>query len=129
MSMRNKILLTCSGVLVTVIAIAAYAILKSRLELRKKSCINNLLQMDGASVSWALEHSKKLGDDVDPAGIFGTDKYIRVPPKCPSGGTYTLGPLGVGPKCSFPEHTLPSGPWAAEVPALRREAEGGNTKK
>jgi hypothetical protein len=55
-----------------------------------------------------LEKGKKTGDvctedDLKP--------YIRLVggqlPKCPQGGTYTIGPVGEPPTCSIPGHKLP----------------------
>jgi hypothetical protein len=68
-------------------------------------CINNLRQIDGAKQQWALENRKTITDvptekDVAP--------YLKnAIPKCPGGGTYTLGAAGAAPTCSIPGHALP----------------------
>jgi len=70
------------------------------------ACINYLRQMDGAKQQWALENRKTVNDvptekDISP--------YLRggILPKCPGGGTYTLGAAGVAPTCSIAGHALP----------------------
>jgi DNA repair exonuclease SbcCD ATPase subunit len=72
----------------------------------RNHCINNLRQIDAAKNQWALENSKAVGaipaeEDLLPYlqnGVF---------PVCPSGGTYTIGAIGVPPTCSVPGHALP----------------------
>jgi hypothetical protein len=69
------------------------------------ACINNLLQMHGAMQQWALENKKDVSavataNDVSPYLKDGI-------PKCPAGGTYTLGAVSEPPKCSIPGHALP----------------------
>lgn len=64
-------------------------------------CVNNLRQIDGATQTWAIEKNKDTNalptwNDVLP--------YMIRPPKCPSGGTYTLGSVSRMPTCSIPEH-------------------------
>jgi hypothetical protein len=69
-------------------------------------CISNLRQIDAAKNQWALENNKALGvipaeEDLLPYlqnGVF---------PVCPSGGTYTIGAVGVPPTCSVSGHVLP----------------------
>lgn len=69
------------------------------------ACINYLRQMDGAKQQWALENRKTVNDvptekDITP--------YLRGGiPKCPGGGSYTLGAAGVAPTCSIAGHALP----------------------
>lgn len=65
----------------------------------RNSCINNLRLIEAAKTQWALEADKAIGDvpTVDdlliylPGGIF---------PVCPSGGTYTIGAVGMPASCS-----------------------------
>lgn len=90
------------------------------------ACINNLRRIDAAKEEWALEHDAKTNDvvtvddirpylkkDLDPHGR----PYLKFDakgnlPKCPSGGTYTIGKVGEIPTCSLnntvtPAHVLP----------------------
>ena len=75
----------------------------------KDECINNLRQIDGAKQTWALEMGKHVGDipswsDIRPYLGRGTNGPI---PKCPSGGTYTIGTVETAPKCSVAGHVVP----------------------
>src|SRR4051812_43473151 len=69
----------------------------------KNACINNLRLLDGAKEQWALEHNKTSSDmptweDLKPY-LCGTNNLSL--PKCPSGGTYTLGSVSNPPTCSI----------------------------
>jgi hypothetical protein len=87
------------------------------------ACINNLRQIDGAKNQWALEHNAKSNDIVTINDIRPyiererNNAFIKLDakgnlPKCPSGGTYTIGKIGEPPTCSLgtnviPAHVLP----------------------
>ena len=73
---------------------------------QRNACISNLRQIDGAKNEWALENGKANGTPVTAADIA---PYIQggVLPKCPAGGTYTIGKVGEKPTCSIPGHELP----------------------
>jgi hypothetical protein len=76
---------------------------------QRNTCINNLRQIDAAKNEWALEKNKKNGSDCTEADI---KPYIKLDanrnlPKCPAGGTYTIGKVGEKPTCSIPGHVLP----------------------
>lgn len=78
--------------------------------LAQNACITNLKQLQTAfemAMMSGIEHPKM-------SDIIGPDKYIRVMPVCPAGGTYSLPAdntsnatctLGSDPKCP---HKLPS---------------------
>jgi TolA-binding protein len=69
------------------------------------SCINNLRQIDGAKQQWALENRKTITDVPTEKDVAA---YLKNGiPKCPAGGTYTLGAAGVAPTCSVAGHALP----------------------
>jgi TolA-binding protein len=75
-------------------------------EAARNQCINNLRQIDAAKNEWALESNKTAGaipteQDLLPYIVNG------IFPVCPSGGTYTIGAIGVPPTCSIPGHELP----------------------
>ncbi|HEY5233841.1 MAG TPA: hypothetical protein VIK35_09945 [Verrucomicrobiae bacterium] len=78
----------------------------ARANSQRNACINNLRQIDGAKNEFVLEKGKATGYVVTEADIT---PYIRggVLPKCPSGGTYTIGKVGEKPTCSTAEHFLP----------------------
>jgi hypothetical protein len=71
----------------------------------KNVCVNNLRQLDGAKQLWELEGRKTTNDipimqDLRP--------YLKNVIKCPQGGLYILGRVGVPPKCTVGgTHVLP----------------------
>jgi len=84
-------------------------------------CINNLRNIDVAKNEWALEHNAKTNDtptweDIKPY-IEHNKPYFQFDPKsnlpkCPSGGTYSIGKMSDSPTCSLgttvtPAHILP----------------------
>ena len=75
-------------------------------------CINNLRQIDGAKNEWALENGETNGDvctENDIKNFIKLDLKGNLP-KCPQGGTYTIGKIGEPPTCSLgktkPGHVL-----------------------
>jgi hypothetical protein len=67
------------------------------------SCINQLRQIDGATVQWAVEHHE--GTNAEPT--WGDiQPYLKFTPRCRAGGKYTLGTPSRPPTCSLPQHTL-----------------------
>lgn len=98
-----------------------FAILQSSDEISKvdddvnaAKCQENLAKIDEAKEMWALENKLSNGTKIpdskaflnDPK-IFGSDGYVKEKPICPSGGTYTVNPIGENPKCSIPHHVFP----------------------
>jgi hypothetical protein len=76
------------------------------------ACINNLREIDAAKYKWMSEHNAETNDVVtlddikpylvpygDPNGFIKLDAKGNLP-KCPSGGTYTIGKVGEPPTCS-----------------------------
>jgi hypothetical protein len=92
-------------------AIAIPNFVKARATSQQNACINNLRQIDAAKNEWALEKGKKIGDVPTEADLT---PYVVVPghafPKCPAGGTYTIGAVGEPPTCSLNTlgHKLPN---------------------
>jgi general secretion pathway protein G len=85
-------------------AVAVRKFLEARRLTHMNTCINQLLQIDGAKLQWAQDN-KRADEDIPrpedlkrnfPAGL----------PKCPDGGTYTVGPVGKRPTCNFPGHVM-----------------------
>jgi DNA repair exonuclease SbcCD ATPase subunit len=70
------------------------------------ACINNLRVIDGAKQQWALERQKPAGALLTAADLT---PYLRsnAVPVCPSGGVYTLNPVGLAPICNMPGHAVP----------------------
>ncbi len=73
----------------------------SRSASQRHSCIANLAQIKGAKAIWALESHKTTNDTPVSRDLFGKDSYISRESKCPAGGVYTLGKVGVPPRCSM----------------------------
>ena len=96
-------------------AIAIPNFVSARARAQATTCINNLRQLDGAAMQFALEQRKKTGDPVQ----FPSDltPYIKLNsagslPPCPAGGNYSDNTVGSPPACSLgttvsPAHTMP----------------------
>jgi hypothetical protein len=71
------------------------------------ACINNLRQIDGAKNEWTLEHNATNGEAVMMNQL--TNYLLHgIIPKCPSGGTYTIGKVGELPACSLGTNVTPA---------------------
>lgn len=71
-----------------------------------RSCQQNLLAIQSAKETWALENKKTdqaLPVDTD---LFGALQYIKQKPICPSGGVYRLNSVGERPTCTVEGHHL-----------------------
>ena len=89
-----------------ILAIALPAFMKSRAQARKQICIEQISQIESAKQQWGVENGKKDGDAPNDSDLFGTDRYIKVKPQCPGGGTYDLATIGANAKCSEADHVL-----------------------
>jgi hypothetical protein len=58
----------------------------------------------GAKVSWMIERNKTTNDTPTWADLVGSDGYLKSLPRCPGGGTYTIGKISEPPSCSIAEH-------------------------
>lgn len=72
------------------------------------ACINNLRQIEGAKLQWALEHNAPsnavpVWANIQPYLGRGTGGTLLV---CPQGGVYTIGALTNNPTCSIKGHAL-----------------------
>ena len=65
------------------------------------NCITRMKMIHGAIATWAVEHKKSTNDVVTWSDLVGPDKYLRVRPTCPRGGTYSITTAGAGPSCSI----------------------------
>jgi hypothetical protein len=67
-------------------------------------CRSNLRTIDTVKNIWTLEHQNDVPawDDLRRYLSQRGDSM----PKCPSGGSYTIGGLDELPKCSYPRHTM-----------------------
>jgi hypothetical protein len=73
---------------------------------QRDPCITQLHQIDDAIQKWAHDNNKPDNAPVTPQDLL---PYLPggVFPKCPSGGTYSMGTAGQIPVCSTPGHVLP----------------------
>jgi hypothetical protein len=109
-SFANLALLPAVAVPAMLAAVAIPNFVKARSTSQENACINNLRQIDAAKNQWALEKGKKTGDPCTEEDIKPYIRLIRGQlPKCPAGGTYTIGPVGETPTCSLSSlgHVLP----------------------
>ena len=76
-------------IVVAIIAVLAAVAIPNFIKYRKTSqmnaCISNLKQ-----IATAVEQVRMNGKTVSWTEIVGADKYIKVTPACPSGGSYGL---------------------------------------
>ena len=81
-------------------AIAVPGALRFRENSRKKTCVNNLRQLNGAKDQAALEHGLATGGDASP---FVADYLKKGIPVCPAKDTpYLLNPVGTWAECNAP---------------------------
>jgi prepilin-type N-terminal cleavage/methylation domain-containing protein len=81
-------------------SIAIPNVVNARKTAQMQGCISNMHTIDGAKQTWALERSQ--GPDATPSED-DLKPYLsnRKMPKCPGGGNYTIGSVGVLPSCSL----------------------------
>ena len=96
-------------------AIAIPNFVKARKTSQTNACINNMRQIQGAKATWALENKKPGTATPATTELYGTDKYIKVEPKCPANTTtsYTMNTVDEKVACgnitAEPLHVLPDG--------------------
>jgi prepilin-type N-terminal cleavage/methylation domain-containing protein len=83
------------------LAIAVPNFIKARETSRAKSCVANLKQIESAKEQWAMDNKKTNGDTPSATDLYGTGKYIKNAPVCPSGGAYTIGTMADRPLCGI----------------------------
>ena len=89
-------------------AIAIPNFILSRRRSHQNACIVNLRQIQNAK-----DQSLMVNGGITASDLFGPDKYIKVEPKCPAGGVYTVGDADANPSCDYTaaagyEHKLPT---------------------
>jgi prepilin-type N-terminal cleavage/methylation domain-containing protein len=96
------IVITIIGVLA---AVAVPNLLDAIERSRQRACLINLRNIEGAKLRWAADHKKLLTETPSDDDLFGTGKYIREKPSCPSGGICTLNAVEDKPLCSVAGHS------------------------
>jgi prepilin-type N-terminal cleavage/methylation domain-containing protein len=86
-------------------AVAIPNFMRARERAQTNACIANLKQVDGAKTLWALDTGAASGASVGWSDLVTA--YIKKPPSCPAGGTYTIGNIGTEPVCTVSGHALP----------------------
>ena len=64
------------------------------------------MQIAKAKEKWMRDHVGGTNDAPAETDLAGPDGYIRDFPRCPSGGTYTIGKISEPTACSIAEHRL-----------------------
>lgn len=109
MTRRSKIIIAIAGAFIALCAAFVIPNLVRALTTpASNACVNNLRQIDGAKQQWMLEERKTTNDtpsweDIRPYLGRGNEGFL---PKCPHGGTYTIGKVGEDPKCTYPGDTM-----------------------
>ena len=100
-------------IVTVLLAIAVPNFIKACAISHAHSCIANLKQIEEAKGQWAMDHPA-VAAGIEPAEteMYGSNGYLRTTPRCPSGGTYTIGDLSTAPSCSLgasrsPAHAVP----------------------
>jgi ABC-type amino acid transport substrate-binding protein len=96
-------------------------------ELHKKSCYNQLKQIDGGKEMWAVQERRADGDTPSDSqlGAYFKDGM----PSCPGGGAYTIGAVANPATCSI--HSKPARPaiqTRGKKPAVSRNIPVRRTK-
>ena len=89
--------------LLAVIAIPWYQ--RARLETMRALCVSNLQLISGGKDQFVMSHT-----GAPPATVSDlVPDFVRREPKCPAGGSYTVGSITVDPVCSESAlgHTMP----------------------
>jgi len=98
-----------AGALITIFALIVVITIPNYINgnrSRLRPCQANLRLIQGAKATWALDSDKKNAETPTETDLFGPTKYASEKPACPSGGSYTLGPVSERPRCSIPGHTI-----------------------
>lgn len=75
--------------------------LRARERSQARACVYNLRQIAAAKEQFAMENRLNNGDPVSMGDIWPIYIKMTTSPSCPVGGTYTVGPVGADPTCSF----------------------------
>src|SRR5687768_13712100 len=64
-------------------------------------CMANLKMIEAGKQFWAIERSATNGTVINLNDLIGGGKYLPQVPKCPAGGSYSVGAVGQEPTCSL----------------------------
>ena len=101
-------------------AIAIPNFIKNRNQSQAKACISNMRQISTAAENYLTEHDMTPWTGAWQDALVGSQNYIKVEPKCPAGGVYTVDvdtDTGATVTCDKadkdPPHVLPENKTAA----------------
>ena len=99
-------------IVVAIIAILAAVAIPNFINYRKQSqataCVANLKQIQSAKEQFLMQGKNGTGQNgaVAEGDLWGDNtKLIKNAPKCPAGGTYTIGGADEEPTCSLGENS------------------------
>ena len=102
-------ILVVISIIAILIAIAMPNFMKARETAETKQCLDNLRTIDSAKEQWALENNASPSSTPPTlAQLVGSTSYIKTTPRCPMGGTYSVGTIPGAPTCTIGGgHVLP----------------------
>src|SRR6266700_4949715 len=111
MSKRSVKALVALAVGAVILVLGICWFIQARTTSAVNACINNLRQIDGAIQQWALDRQATTNsfvtwNDIRP---YLAREQSSPLPRCPQGGTYTIGRVVGPPRCSIMRHNLSFG--------------------
>jgi hypothetical protein len=96
------------AIAILVLMVGGFNVYRARTVKVYQPCVNNLRIIQSSKEQWGLEYHKTPTDLPSWEDIRPSFTRQQVP-KCPAGGTYTIGRLNETPRCSIggQEHSLP----------------------
>ena len=92
-------LLMVVAIIAVLLAIAVPNVITAREQSQANGCISNLHEIDSAKEM--LRVDLHLSASATPTSAEMVPIYLRAFPVCPSGGTYSINPLGQNPTCTI----------------------------
>jgi hypothetical protein len=86
--------------LALLVVVIGYACAKVRERRQEEACLRNLMMIDSAKTSAALQKGLVQGQPLSESDVIGFFRNAKMPP-CPSGGDYILEAVGQYPYCTI----------------------------
>ena len=87
-------------------AVAVPNFIRARLTAQQNTCIATLRQLEAAKQLWGLETRQAATAVPTDSDLVGPTLYVRNPPICPVGGTYSYNAISELTTCTITSHTL-----------------------
>ena len=87
-------------------AVAIPNLIRARVRAQQNTCIATLRQLESAKQLWGLETRQPATAAPADSDLLGPTLYVRNPPVCPTGGTYSYNAISDLTTCTTPSHTL-----------------------